>query len=72
MPDTWDKMGALVLDKLNHVADKQEEQTKEMSEFRSDLRLLNFKMFLIGFVTAAAVSSVVSGLIGIIFFSWKK
>jgi hypothetical protein len=49
--------------KLNHVAEVVEQQALEIANMRSDIRLLNFKMMLIGFVTGLVTSAVVSAVV---------
>lgn len=70
--DSWDGQRALVLHTLENVAECQEEQSKEIAQVRSDLRLLDFKMMMIGFVAALITSAVVSAVVSLVLAALKK
>jgi hypothetical protein len=65
--DGWEANRALVLKTLDKAAEDLEKQGDDIASIRSDIRLLNYKMMLIGFVTglvtSAAVSAIVSTLV---------
>ena len=65
--NSWDGQRVWVVKTLEDIADCQEKQTQQISDMRSDLRLLDFKMMLIGFVTGLVTSGIVSGLMMLIF-----
>ncbi len=65
--DSWDGQRVWVVKTIENIADCQEELTKQIAQIRSDLRLLDFKMMMIGFVTGVVTSGVVSAVITLIF-----